>query len=192
MDGSALRILSKRFAGTFLRRHPSARHLKEELEQEAAVAILRVTPRYRREAGTFETFCYLPVLDALQQHCARLGRAVGHSRNEANRDFLSNTNAGTDSAHNDGVTASSHTPSWAVMPAPQDDLIAAREASETINAFLDTRLEKVGSRLPKATLKKMMLALASGDTLTEAGNIAGVSRERARQLKEAVGLGDLC
>lgn len=179
MDGSALRILSKKMAGTFIRRHPGAKRLKEELEQEACVAILLKAPSYRPGTQTLESYCYLSVLNAMQQHCARLGAIVGRSRNDQNRDFLASHSSA------DALDTMTYAP-------PQEEVVAAREASEVVSQFIDTRLARVGSKVPRATLKQMFTNLALGDTLTEAGALGGITRQRMQQLTDKVGLGDLC
>lgn len=79
LTGAEVQKLATTWAKKFIKRQPSAAHIQEELQQEAALAIVKAMSGFNPSKGTFHPYAYRCALDLMRVYAVQQGACVqGH------------------------------------------------------------------------------------------------------------------
>lgn len=149
-------------AHQFIKRFPSAAHLREDLEQEAAAAFLTKLPDYREGDNSIEAFLWPYGLKAMQSYLARAGGVVNRPRGH-------NTFESADYGEMPVNVAGNTTPA---------DHLELKQAASVMAEFIEARLPLTNTRLPMDKARDMMTQLSLGESFVDVGADHGESKQR--------------
>lgn len=171
MESAQVIQLAKKVVNSFIRRMPSATHLREELQQEAAIAILLCAPRYRPGTMSLTTFLWPRAWKALQTHTSALAGPVNRV---ANSDGFHGTSG---AAIYDGASSSR-----------PDDILARTQADRDFRRLC---MDAAASFKNPQQVAEILHQALSGATYDEVGKTHGLSRQRINQIVQRSGLAAL-
>ncbi len=147
---------------------PKAAHLREELEQEAVIAIMKSQKRFDPAKGGFEHYAYLFAWEYMKRHVRRQGACVGC-------DVHNGVSPDTEGLTKPGADGEEYTPSY---------IDPGHSGGQEDQVFLRQQLARL-----KPNARAMVRARLQGLDLEEIGVMAGVSRETVRnEVAHAVNL----
>lgn len=177
LNDTLIETLSRNFARSFLRSLPSHTHLQDDLQQEAAIAIVACAARFNEANPSFQHYAYVYARKAMQKLCSEQAGPVRKSWGDG-RDFAG-------SKYGDDFP----TIACADFERP-DHQYERREANEIVHDLVDRRAQLFSGKgkLDRPTIKRALTDMISGDTCLEVAKRYGCSKQRMHMLAAQAGI----